>query len=89
MADPGKKIDSRKWQAFFWATGLITAVGIMSGWVPGIQPSYTTLVGGIVSVYGLYCGINVAQKFAAGMVEARRQTKAPKKAGDPANQEDG
>ena len=57
---------SRKFMLAIVAIVLITALAVLSTWLPGIQPVISELIGGIIGVLSLYYLGNVANKHVVG-----------------------
>lgn len=54
---------NRKYILLLICFGLLGAGLVVSGFLPGAATQYTTFVGGITFLYGLYCGANVGAKW--------------------------
>jgi hypothetical protein len=81
MIDPKDGgVASRKLWLIIGAMGLCFAGAALAARWPAFEPSYGTLVGGIVALASLYCGANLGHKWVM-----TKQKKPKGKTGDQAD----
>jgi hypothetical protein len=59
-------LDSRKLQFGLLVVLLVVALAIASVYLPSLGQLLVEVYGAMVGVYGIYCGANVANKWAVG-----------------------
>jgi cellulose synthase/poly-beta-1,6-N-acetylglucosamine synthase-like glycosyltransferase len=57
------KFNSRKFAGMLWAWLILFCAYDLSMLTPAIQALYSTLVGGIIGIYAIYCGVNVSESI--------------------------
>lgn len=61
--------NSRKFRMGLLAILVILAAGFACYLIPTFVQLYSSLVSGIVTIYGIYCGMNVANKYVLGKAQ--------------------
>jgi hypothetical protein len=56
-------LKSRKFALTIFGTLLATFMGLISAEIPAIAGVYSTFIGGLIGVLGLYFGSNIGQKW--------------------------
>jgi hypothetical protein len=57
------KYNSRKFWLSLITSGLIVGTGVLAGTILAVGAHVPVVVGGLLTVYGIYCGGNVATKW--------------------------
>lgn len=66
---------SRKFIGLWLCVAVVTGALVSAQWFPVITGLYATFVGAVVGLYGIYSGVNAAQKWA---VEKKNPKNEPK-----------
>jgi hypothetical protein len=73
LEEPG--FSSRKFIFGIATSILIAACGCLAGYWPSFSASLTTVIGGLVSIFAIYSGANVAQSFSPAAKPANNDGK--------------
>ena len=57
---------SKKLHFGLLSVALVFLGWLATNWLPGLVPSFTTMVGGITGAFAVFCGANLANKFVVG-----------------------
>jgi hypothetical protein len=79
---------NRKYALLLICFGMLSAGLLVSGFLPAAATQYTTFVGGITFLYGVYCSGNVAAKWSPVAATDEPVITKPGKKEKPANPEE-
>ena len=64
--NPQQALDSRKFKMGLLCMLIIVSMAASTMWLPQMAAVMVEVIGGLVAIYGIYCGANIANKWAVG-----------------------
>lgn len=80
---------SRKFWLGLTTMSMIVVVGALSGVLPAMGAQVATVVGGLITVYAIYAGGNVASKWVVSKVQPKEEVEAEEEKPQPQDPQGG
>jgi cellulose synthase/poly-beta-1,6-N-acetylglucosamine synthase-like glycosyltransferase len=79
------KFNSRKFAGMLWGWLILFCAYDLSMLTPAVQALYSTLVGGIIGIYAIYCGANMSDAIwgKKNEIKTTLETTSAEPEGDP------